>query len=106
VKRRATKTSRICDVVSTLLGDYRLGEKSKTKKGAILGWTASQIAINTGIPEKSVYRLLKEMLEHGIIEKRGEEYRVNSRIVWNLYDYQGTLTKERDKSLWLSNLQQ
>lgn len=102
MKRKSTKTKAVCDILSTLLGDYRLGDESKTKKGAVLGWTASQIALNTGIPERSVYRILKEMLAQGIIEKRGEDYRINSRILWNLYDYQNQFTKEKEKTLWLS----
>jgi DNA-binding transcriptional ArsR family regulator len=106
MKRKTTKTKYICDILSTLLGDYRLGDTTKLRKGAVLGWTASQIALNAGIPERTVYRLLKEMVEHGIIEKRGEDYKISSRILWNLYDYQNQFNKEKDKSIWLNNQKQ
>ena len=102
MKRRSTKTTQICDILSTILGDYRLGTDSKTRKGAVLGWTVSQIALNTGIPKRSCYRILAEMLAQGIVEKRGEEYRINSRILWNLYDYQNQFNKEKEKILWLN----
>lgn len=101
MNRRTTKTYVVCSILMTLLGDYRLSENSKVRKGAVLGWTAGQIALNTGLPERTVYRLLSEMCEIGIIEKRERQYRISSRILFNLYDYQKYFEQEKDRTLWL-----
>ena len=103
MKRKTTKTIVVCDILKTFLGDYRLGDKTTQKRGAILSWTASEIALNTGIPERTAYRLLKEILETGILEKRGEHYKLSSRILWNLYDYQKNHEQEKDKTIWLNS---
>lgn len=100
---KRTKSNAVLSILSILLGDYRLGEDSGLRKGAVLSWTASQIALNTGYPTRTIHRVLKEMLEFGIIEKRGQDFKISSRILWNLYDYQTQFNNEKDKSLWLSN---
>ena len=101
MKRNVTVS--VLDIMAIFLGDYRLKDVSSVKRGAVLTWSASQIALNTGLPERSVYRFLKEMVSHGIIEKVGEGYRISSRILWNLYDYQTNFNKEKERTIWLQS---
>lgn len=88
-KGRRTRTTLILDVMKLIMEKYPVP------------WKASELAVITRTPKRTVDRVLKDMLVSGLLEKRYHDYTLSTALINQFYKAQWYVRQSMDKDLML-----
>lgn len=66
-------------------------------------WAANDIALQLGLNVRTINRVLKDMLDSGLFERKYNSYTLSLNVMQQFYDAKWTVNQEVNKSLMLGS---